>query len=304
MRGMSNDKIDFVIAWVDGSDPFWQAEKDKYSTENTFNYSAQYREWGILKYWFRMVSKNAPWVNKIHFVTCGHIPDWLDVTHPKLNIVKHSDFIPKQYLPTFSSHTIELNFHRIINLADKFIYFNDDFFLTDIVKKEDFFIKGKPCISGVFNITNNGDLNDVFPHALFNNLGVINKYSENKHKLIIQNLSKFFSLKYGLKYILINIYCSIPKWHLGFRNFHTAAPMLKSTYHELWEQEYEILDITSKHKFRDRDSVNQYVFSNYEIIKGNFFPKSVKFSKYFNVSDDIDEICACIKSKRDRKSVV
>ena len=24
------EKIDFVIAWVDGSDPKWQAEKNKY----------------------------------------------------------------------------------------------------------------------------------------------------------------------------------------------------------------------------------------------------------------------------------
>ena len=26
---------------------------------------------------------------------------------------KHEDYIPKQYLPTFSSHPIELNMHRI-----------------------------------------------------------------------------------------------------------------------------------------------------------------------------------------------
>ncbi|MEX6253875.1 hypothetical protein [Providencia huaxiensis] len=54
--------------------------------------------------------------HKIHFVTCGHYPNWLDINNHKINFVKHSDFIPKEYLPTFNSHTIELNLHRIKGL--------------------------------------------------------------------------------------------------------------------------------------------------------------------------------------------
>src|SRR5699024_2272679 len=70
---------------------------------------------------------------------------WLDVNHPKLNIVKHEDFIPEEYLPTFSARPIELNLHRIEGLAEQFVYFNDDMFMLDFLKKDDFFFNGMPC---------------------------------------------------------------------------------------------------------------------------------------------------------------
>ena len=51
--------------------------------------------------------------------------------------------MPEEYLPTFSSHPIELNIHRIKGISDKIVYFNDDMFLTDAVKPELFFKNGK-----------------------------------------------------------------------------------------------------------------------------------------------------------------
>jgi len=64
-----HDKIDFVIAWVDGSDPAWLEEKNKYSPkkEDVTNAINRYRDMGVLRYWFRAVEKFAPWVNQIHF---------------------------------------------------------------------------------------------------------------------------------------------------------------------------------------------------------------------------------------------
>ena len=112
-------KIDFVIAWVDGSDLEWQKEKNKYANpgDTTLQVDAsmvRYREWDTLRYWFRAVEKYAPWVNQVYFVTCGHVPKWLNMDAPKLHFVRHQDYIPEQYLPTFSSHPIELNLHRIM----------------------------------------------------------------------------------------------------------------------------------------------------------------------------------------------
>lgn len=95
----------------------------------------------ILQYWFRGVEKFAPWVNRIYFVTWGHIPSWLNLSHPKLKVVRHEEFIPTDYLPTFSSHPIELNLHRIKGLSERFVYFNDDTFLIRPVLQEDFFQK-------------------------------------------------------------------------------------------------------------------------------------------------------------------
>ncbi|MBQ6357217.1 MAG: capsule biosynthesis protein CapK, partial [Solobacterium sp.] len=38
----------------------------------------RFKDWGLFKYWFRGVEKFAPWVNKIYFITWGHVPTWLD----------------------------------------------------------------------------------------------------------------------------------------------------------------------------------------------------------------------------------
>ena len=88
-----NQKIDFVIMWVDGSDPAWLEEKNKYLEKkiDTSNAINRYRDMGLLKYWFRGVEKFTPWVNKVHFVTWGHIPSWLNTNNPKLNVVRHED---------------------------------------------------------------------------------------------------------------------------------------------------------------------------------------------------------------------
>ena len=108
------EKIDFVISWVDGNDKEWQKEREKYIVENNNdNSDVRYRNWDNLKYWFRGVEKFAPFVNKIYFITYGHLPEWLNVNNPKLVIVNHKDYIPEKYLPTFNSHTIELILHRI-----------------------------------------------------------------------------------------------------------------------------------------------------------------------------------------------
>lgn len=80
-----------------------------------------------------------PWVHKIYLITCGQVPDWMNKeADDRLVIVNHSDYIPKEYLPTFSSHPIELNLHRIKELSEHFIYLNDDYFVINETSPEDF----------------------------------------------------------------------------------------------------------------------------------------------------------------------
>src|SRR5574344_1149949 len=142
-----NNYIDFVIPWVDGTDENWILEKNKFDNMNDINLDngeSRYRDWQLLKYWFRGVEKYAPWVHKIYFITWGHIPNWLNVNNEKIVIVNHKDYIPDKYLPTFNSHTIELNMHRIKNLSENFVYFNDDTFIINKVDQNDFFRKNLP----------------------------------------------------------------------------------------------------------------------------------------------------------------
>ena len=67
-----NNKIDFVIPWVDSKDEDWQRERLKYAPEDmSDDRNIRYRDFENLQYWFRGVEKFAPWVNKIHFITWG-----------------------------------------------------------------------------------------------------------------------------------------------------------------------------------------------------------------------------------------
>ena len=141
-----DNSIDVVIAWVDGSDPNWREVKnahDPYFKGDSRD--IRFRDWDNLQYVFRGIEKFMPWVRKVHFVTWGHLPKWLNTGCKKLNIVNHTDYIPKIYLPTFSSHPIEMNFHRIKGLAEQFIYANDDMFFLKEMEPDMFFKEGLPC---------------------------------------------------------------------------------------------------------------------------------------------------------------
>ena len=72
MKNLNNTEgIDFVITWVDGSDPAWQQEKRKTLEACGLKSAAddrkeRYRDWDNLQYWFRGVEQFAPWVRKVH----------------------------------------------------------------------------------------------------------------------------------------------------------------------------------------------------------------------------------------------
>lgn len=301
---MEKEKIDFVIMWVDGSDPKWLKEKNKYSEKKVVIDEAinRYRDMGTLKYIFRGIEKYTPWVNKVHFVTWGHLPDWLNVKNPKLNVVKHEDFIPKEYLPTFSSHPIELNLHRIDELAEKFVLFNDDFFLLNPLDESYFFKNGLPVDhwkENTFKTEEAGD--NFFDHIIINNIFLINKNFDKKD-VYKKNFKKIFNLKYGKRNIR---YLMLRRWNYfcGFDWPHTANPYLKSTFKEVWEKEYDILNNTCMHKFRHVLDVNQWAMNVWQMCKGNFEVKSHNdFGRYYGISDDNSELIEYIKD--DKSTVV
>ncbi len=268
---MCNHPIDIVIPWVDGLDPEWRKERAKYTASKTAdNDEARYRTWDTFQHWFRSIEANAPWVRTIHFVTVGHLPSWLDPNHPKLHIVRHDEFIPEEYLPTFNSHTIELNMHRIPDLAEHFIYFNDDVYITQPVKEDDFFENGLPKDAAVLGIVKNTDTSNFMPYIMLNMLALINEKFDKK-AVMKGHRSQWFSLKYG-KNLLNNLLISSWDCFTGFRNFHTCIPYTKQTLTEVWDAYPEFLHETSLHKFRTKEDVNQYLFRYWQLVNNRFVP--------------------------------
>lgn len=266
---MNDYPIDIVITWVDGNDPEWYRERACFKRNaNEEAGEERYRDWGLLQYWFRGIEKFAPWANMIYFITRGHIPDWLNLENPKLKVVRHDEFIPEQYLPTFSSRTIELNFHRIKGLSEHFVYFNDDMFLTNRTKPEDFFRDGKPTGMAVFSMQNAPE--DLFRAMLFNNVRLINRNFDKK-SVVKKNFWKYLNLSYG-KYNIRTLLALPWSGLVGYYNLHGPSSFLKDTFCEVWEKEYYYLNRTCLNRFRGETDVNQYALLYWQYCKGEFVP--------------------------------
>lgn len=294
-------KIDFVILWVDGNDPNWLREKKKYTdtVENENNSVNRYRDWGILPYWFRAVEKFTPWVRKIHFVTWGHLPEFLNIDNPKLHVVRHDEFIPEEYLPTFSSHAIEMNIHRIPDLAEHFVYFNDDMFMLKPLKEEFFFMEGLPCTyGGEIPIELIGNVG-TWLHAAVNDLGIVNAHF-SKRDSVARYGKKYRDRSYRWKDNLRTLFLEklYPDYFTGFKNLHAPAAYLKSSFEEVWQAEPQKLDSTCKDRFRTSDNVNQWVVLWWQIASGQFMPKVIDNLVASANEETIDEFCQTIVNQK------
>lgn len=282
---MSNQdiKIDFVLPWVDGSDPAWLAEFGKYKANNPLlNTGSRFQDWDNLQYIFRAFEKFTPWVNKIFLITWGHLPAWLNINHPKLVVVNHQDYIEQSNLPVFNVNPLEINLHKIKGLSEHFVYFNDDLFIMKYLQPEEFFQNGLPVDFAIMDATHDG----LISHIVLNDIDVINK-NFNRHirpeyekkKIILGNAKKWFRFDYGLDAINNLIFL---KWkgHTGFIMNHYPSPYLKSTFRDVWEKEPALLSKTTMSKFRSNDDVNQYLFRYWQLITGKFSP--AKYRKWKN----------------------
>lgn len=277
---MASD-IDIVVTWVDMEDPAWKKEFLQYSgktgIEDNGITDARFRDYGFLKYWFRGIENFAPWIRKIHFVTSGQHPEWLNDKNPKLNLVDHKDFIPHEFLPTYNSVVIERYMHKIPDLAEKFIYFNDDFYMLRPIPIERFFVDGLPCDIAVFQYNPSWS---QWYKTLKNNIRLINRHF-NKAEVLKNFYDKWFSPEYGSKGRINRLLKWYPKF-ITLRVHHNAQPYLKSTFKEVWEAEKDELYRTSSNRFRDSSDYSPELFRTWQICKGNFTPyNTYKDTKMF-----------------------
>lgn len=339
MNKNKTPKIDFVITWVDGSDEEWLAEKRAFaegrpliekpsSTSNrTFaenqpsiknqpslekprfdSSDLRFRnDFDFLRYWFRGVEKFAPWVNRIFFVTAGHLPDWLNLQHPKLKIIRHSDFIPQEFLPTFNSHTIENNLHRIKELSENFVYFNDDFYLLRKTRSEDFFKEGQyqgktqllPRAFFAENILINNPSRDIFPYIQMNNMALVNQ-DYDKRSFYKLHKSKAYNIKYGI-FNLRNFLLKPWREFSLLYDPHCAISYKKSTFETVWKKHEEILRETSSHHFRSDRDVSHLIFYYTQLLEGKFIPRSANFSHHTMLNKDENQNLQIIRMVESQK---
>lgn len=234
MVNIENNKIDVVYTWVNNQDPDWiEMYTDTLSNleNNIFfhksvNDEGRYRFRNELYYSIISVVKYAPWVNRIYVVTNCAIPQEILSIDPRIIHIPHEViFTESKNLPTFNSHAIECNIHRIPDLAEHFIYFNDDVFLCKPSKKSDFFPKNQHI--NIFPSKH------IIPYNSTRNVKPVDSASVNAGNILFRDFN----------------YKPTHKLH------HAPFPILKSVMEELQQRySYESRE-TSNNKFRNINDI-------------------------------------------------
>jgi hypothetical protein len=240
--------IDAVILWVDGNDEAHRAKMLPYVEDktkfNTAKFRTRFDQVNEIKFTIDSILKFAPFVRNIFIITDNQVPNFLKNTkeenkYDSVKIVDHKDIFKgyEEFLPTFNCRPIETCMHRIPELAEHFIYFNDDFFLINETKPEDFFKDGLPILRGKWL-----------------------KFPEDKFK------SKFKNPRVGHKFAQ-----QLGAKLLGFKKYynfrHTPHPLRKSTFKNYFEAHPDVFLENIKYRFRSPKQFTPQGFAYHLEIK-------------------------------------
>jgi len=236
--GFKDVSVDLVYMWVDGNDPAWLAKKQRFMDKKT-NIAGRFQDNQELKYSLRSVEKHLPWIRKIFIVTDGQIPSFLNVSHPKIEVIDHSQIIPQENLPLFNSISIEYNIYKIPGLSEHFLLANDDTFVNADLSPSFFFQDGIPVMRMVYNPFM--ELKLKLKKAL--------KLRVNTHRLAIENAYKLFKEKFNVFYPI--------------SQHHNIDAYLKSDFKAVVEEVFkEELAAVLSNRFRAKTDI-QRVLVNY-----------------------------------------
>ena len=237
--------MDIVITYVNGLDPVWQADYERYT--NIPLLEKRFRDWGTLRYLLRGIEENMPFIRKVHLIVSGEsqVPEW--VNRDEVNVVLHKDIIPAEFLPTFNCNPIEMCLHRIEGLDEEFLYFNDDMFPMRPCEPTDFFREGRGVI---------GMSRHILAHDMYK------KICRNSDSLARKALGRRHSC-------------------LFLRPQHICSPMLRSECERL----YAIVEPqirASMTRVRTEDNLNQYLYLDYMYLCGKIIPERIS-KKHFSL---------------------
>jgi hypothetical protein len=271
-----NFEVDAVITWVDGNDQKHREKMSKYiKNKNSLNNKSvrmRYDQVNEIEFSVKSILKYAKFVRNIFIVTDNQTPSFLkDIEKAKQKysnvfVVDHSIIFEgyNHYLPTFNCLPIESLLYKIPNLAEHFLYLNDDLFLLRETQISDFFINSNPVIRGFWT----------------------NFYEDIWYKKIQKLSYKFIGKEtkeniYGFKKGQQNI-AKILGFDKYVRHDHTIQPLRKSTYDNYYIKNPEILDLNIKHRFRHSEQYTIQSLANHlEIKKGDFVLKTDYQLGYF-----------------------
>lgn len=152
--------IDAVITWVDGDDPEHVAKRERHDSRSVHPSSraaTRFASRGEIGYCVASILSFCSFVDRVFIVTDAQWPSALDPLlerrpdwTERIRIVDHQEMfgVNADLLPVFSSRSIETMLFRIPDLAECFIYFNDDMFVGRPLSEDLFFQDGRPVLQG------------------------------------------------------------------------------------------------------------------------------------------------------------
>lgn len=147
--------IDIVIMWVDGADAHFKAIHDEAYNRlvgqgvPVKSEKGRHRDNGELFFLLRAIAAYMPWYRRIHIVTNGQVPRFVDFARDDIALVTHAQIFPRAAdAPSFNTFAIESAINGIPGLAEHYIRFSDDFFVGAPLTKDDFL---GPDGQGVFH---------------------------------------------------------------------------------------------------------------------------------------------------------
>ena len=153
-------KLDFVIAWVDGSDESHRLKRQKFQPENVVKGAAEDTRFAHndeIYFSIASILKYVPYCGTIYIITDHQQPSFVGEFEAQglcrsgqIQVVDHQEIFRnyQQYLPTFNSLSIESMLWNIKGISNHFIYLNDDFFFNQQSDLSDFLIDGQTVIYG------------------------------------------------------------------------------------------------------------------------------------------------------------
>lgn len=291
--------MDFVLTWVSDQDEAWRRAREEALAAVDHRLpeegAARIRNWGTLRYWFRAVETYAGWVRRIHFVTDTAVPAWLVEQHPKLRVVPDASLYGDGRM-RFNSLAVETCLHRIPDLAEQFVYFNDDFFLSRPLSPRFYFRRGVPYgYPFPFTLANTG----AHAHAVLNAAGLINDHFGRAQYLrsVRRRSLRPASGRDLLRYPLLLASRRIPP----ATDLHLPLPLLKSAVTEAFAAAPEMIEQTRNSTFRSRDNVHSMYFAAmWQLAQGRYFAISKRRAgRYVALgSDPIERIEAVLADPR------
>ena len=227
--------IDLVYLWCDGNDANFAQQRQERMQQCGVHpeggLDCRFVQIDELKYSLRSVGMYMPWIHHIFIVTNNQVPKWLK-QHEKITIVDHTEILPDTALPCFNSQAIECCLHKIPNLAEHFIYANDDMFVGRELNPSFFFDrKQRPIV----RLVKNEPLTGLYWDTLL-------------------SAQDYISEHYGVSY-------------KGFEPHHNMDSYTKTLLTECEKEFEEAFHHTIYQPFRNESCVQRHLFHLYALVK-------------------------------------